>query len=147
MGELTVAAYLPGLTFGADDPYRATLEDAAGRASAAELLVALLADDVVGTTTLCRPGTPLAEVAHRRELEVRMLAVDPAAQRTGVGSALMAHALTVAEREGFTAVVLSVVDDNERAAAFYRSLGYHRRPDRDWTPVPHVRLHVWQRAA
>jgi ribosomal protein S18 acetylase RimI-like enzyme len=142
VAELTLAAYLPALKFGADDPYRDTLADSAGRAASAELLVAEQDGNLVGTVTLCRPGTPYAEIAGPDELEVRMLAVAPAAQRSGIGATLMAHAHEAAAREGLDAVVLSVVDTNERAAAFYRSLGYRRDPARDWTPVPHVLLQV-----
>ena len=54
----------------------------------------------------------------------------------------MAHAHASAATEGYDAVVLSVIDTNEEAAAFYRALGYERVPDRDWTPVPHVLLLV-----
>jgi ribosomal protein S18 acetylase RimI-like enzyme len=139
---LTLAAYLPALKYGADDPYRATLADSAGRARDGELLVAAQDDLVVGTITLCRPRTPYAEIASPDELEVRMLAVDPTVQRSGVGAALMAHAHGTAATEGYAAVVLSVIDTNEQAAAFYRALGYERVPDRDWTPVPHVLLLV-----
>lgn len=145
MAALTLDAYLPALKFGEDDPYRETLADAAGRAESAELLVAVQDQHLVGTITLCRPGTPYAEIASPDELEVRMLAVAPTAQRSGVGAALMAHAHTTAAAEGLAAVVLSVVDTNEQAAAFYRSLGYQRVPARDWTPVPHVRLLVSRR--
>lgn len=142
---LTLAAYLPALKYGTDDPYRATLADSAGRARDAELLGAVQDDLVVGTITLCRPGTPYAEIAAPDELEVRMLAVDPTVQRSGVGAALMAHAHATAAAEGYVAVVLSVIDSNAQAAAFYRALGYERAPDRDWTPVPHVRLLVSRR--
>jgi hypothetical protein len=54
----------------------------------------------------------------------------------------MTHAHATAAAEGYVAVVLSVIDTNEQAAAFYRALGYERAPDRDWTPVPHVLLLV-----
>jgi ribosomal protein S18 acetylase RimI-like enzyme len=142
---LTLAAYLPALRHGAEDPYRDTLADSAGRARDAELLVAVLDHRVVGTITLCRPGTPYAEIASPDELEVRMLAVDPTVQRSGVGAALMAHAHATAATEGYAAVVLSVIDTNAPAAAFYRALEYERVPDRDWTPVPHVLLQVSRR--
>jgi ribosomal protein S18 acetylase RimI-like enzyme len=52
----------------------------------------------------------------------------------------------VASAEGFLAVVLSVVETNARAAAFYARLGYQRQPERDWQPVPDVTLQVWRRS-
>lgn len=145
IGALTAAAYAPVLTFGAADPYRQVLEDAAGRAEAAELWAATADAQLVGTVTVCRPGSRYAEIASPGELEVRMLAVSPTAQGTGVGSTLMSAVHDLALREVFDAVVLSVVETNEPAAAFYSRLGYNRSPDRDWQPVPHITLQVWRR--
>lgn len=145
VSDLTLEAYLPALKHGEDDPYRATLADAAGRAEAAELLVATRDGRTVGTIALCRPGSEYAEIAHADELEVRMLAIDPSVQRAGIGSALMQHVHDTAAAEGYAGVVLSVIDTNERAAAFYHSLGYARVPERDWEPVPDVFLQVWTR--
>jgi ribosomal protein S18 acetylase RimI-like enzyme len=145
VGSLTVTAYAPVLRFGESDPYTESLADAAGRAAEGDLLVALVGDDIVGTVTVGRPGTSYAEVAGDDELEVRMLAVAPTAQRLGIGRALMTEVLSMAEVEGVAAIVLSVIDTNTGAAAFYRSLGYQRLPERDWVPVPHVNLEVWIR--
>lgn len=145
LGALTLAAYEPVLTFGEADPYRQTLKDAAGRAARAELWAAELDGVLVGTVTVCRPGSPYAEVAAPGELEVRMLAVAPDAQSAGVGAGLMAEVHRVARAEGFSAVVLSVVETNAAAIAFYTRLGYQRQPLRDWRPVPHVTLQIWRR--
>jgi ribosomal protein S18 acetylase RimI-like enzyme len=74
-----------------------------------------------------------------------MLAVSPGAQGTGVGTSMMSAVHDLALREAFDAVVLSVVETNAPAAAFYRGLGYTRSPDRDWRPVPNITLQVWRR--
>ena len=145
VSALTLAAYLPALKHGENDPYRTTLSDAAGRAEAAELIVATRDGRTVGTIALCRPGSAYAEIARSDELEVRMLAIDPTVQRAGIGALLMRHVHDTAAAEGYPAVVLSVIDTNVRAAAFYRSLGYVRVPERDWEPVPDVFLQVWTR--
>ena len=146
IGQLTAHAYAPVLSFGTTDPYVSTLQDAAGRAEKAELWAAVSQGQLAGTVTVCRPGGPYAEIASSCELEVRMLAVDPAHQRTGMGAALMSAVHTTAAAEGFVAVVLSVIDSNTRAQAFYSSLGYERDPERDWQPLPNVTLQVWRRA-
>jgi ribosomal protein S18 acetylase RimI-like enzyme len=146
IGALTAGAYAPVLTFGAADPYRQVLEDAAGRAAAAELWAATRDGQLVGTVTVCRPGSSYAEIASAGELEVRMLAVSPSAQDTGVGTTLMSAVHDIASREAFDTVVLSVVETNKPAAAFYSRLGYTRSPARDWQPVPNVTLQVWSRA-
>ncbi|MCZ3389176.1 MAG: GNAT family N-acetyltransferase [Actinomycetia bacterium] len=144
IGALTVDAYAPVLTFGDADPYRQTLMDAAGRAAAAELWSATSGDQLVGTVTVCRPSSRYAEIAALDELEVRMLAVAPAAQGRGVGVALMERIHETARTEQFAAVVLSVVESNVSAVAFYTALGYTRARDRDWEPVPDITLQVWR---
>ena len=145
IGTLTANAYAPVLTFGDDDPYRQTLLDAAGRAAAAELWAATTGDRLVGTVTICRPDSVYAQIAGPDELEVRMLAVTPAAQGHGIGVQLMERVHDTARAEQFAAVVLSVVESNVSAVAFYAALGYTRVPDRDWTPVPDITLQVWRR--
>jgi ribosomal protein S18 acetylase RimI-like enzyme len=145
IGTLTVNAYAPVLTFGDDDPYRQTLADAPGRATAAELWAATTAGRLVGTVTVCRPGSPYAEIAAPDELEVRMLAVAPEAQGQGIGVQLMQRVHDTAQKERFAAVVLSAVESNAGAVEFYTALGYTHNPDRDWTPVPTITLQVWRR--
>jgi ribosomal protein S18 acetylase RimI-like enzyme len=141
IGELTALAYADVLAEGEDDAYRSVLLDAAGRAGDAELLVAVDSDDaLVGTVTVGRPGTPLAEIAYHNEVEVRMLAVAPGQERQGIGRSLMRHVHDVAATEGYAGLVLSVISTNTGAGNFYRSLGYLRSPDRDWKPVPDTDL-------
>ena len=146
IGQLTADAYAPVLTFGAADPYRPTLMDAAGRAAKAELWVAIGHRSIAGTVTVCRPGGPYAEIAAPSELEVRMLAVSPDRQGQGIGSSLMAAVHETAATENFESVVLSVIDSNTAAAAFYDRLGYVHEATRDWQPLPKVTLQVWRRS-
>lgn len=140
VGELTVAAYLelgfvtPGLG------YAVELGDSAGRARDAELLVAADGDQVLGTVTVCRPGTPLAEISRPGELEFRMLAVAPAARGRGIGTLLVRAVLDRATELGIRRVVLSSRADMLAAASIYAGLGFIRLPDRDWQPNPTVPL-------
>jgi len=137
IGELTLLAYADVLAEGEDDEYRSVLLDAPGRAADAELLVAVdHTQALLGTVTVGRPGTPLAEIAHHQEVEVRMLAVAPDFERRGIGRSMMQHVFDMASAEGFEGLVLSVISTNTAAASFYRSLGYTRSPDRDWNPMP-----------
>ncbi len=144
IGSLTADAYAPVLTFGDADPYRRTLMDAAGRAAGAELWAATNDELLVGTVTVCRPGSGYAEIATPDELEVRMLAVAQVAQGQGIGVQLMERVHQTAQAEEFTAVVLSVIETNLSAVAFYAGLGYTRVPERDWQPVPDITLQVWR---
>ncbi|MDQ3990517.1 MAG: GNAT family N-acetyltransferase [Actinomycetota bacterium] len=140
VGELTVAAYVAdGLDLG--DSYVEVLYDAAGRARDAELLVAVDADDrLLGTVTVCEPGTPWAEVSRPDELEFRMLAVTPTARGRGVGERLTRAVVEWAGERGVCRVVLCSSDDMHIAHRLYRRLGFTRLPCRDWQPVPGLQL-------
>ena len=135
IGELTARAYAPVLADADDDPYLPELLDAAGRADGAELLVAVDQEEqILGTVTIGRPGSAYAEIARPDELEVRMLAVAPECARQGIGGDLMSVVHQIAEREGFSGLVLSVISTNTAAAKFYDRLGYRRVAERDWFP-------------
>jgi len=140
VAELCVAAYLPFVA--GDHHYLAVLRDVARRASEAQLLVAADPNDgrVLGTVTLVPDGGPLGEIAGPYEAEFRMLAVDPAAQGRGVGTALLRRVLDDSRRRGSEGVVCSSLPEMRAAHRIYRRLGFRREPDRDWSPVPGVDL-------
>ena len=140
VGKLTVAAYVAdGMDLG--DSYIKVLADAARRARDADLLVAVDADDrLLGTVTVCEPGTPWAEVSRPGELEFRMLAVTPAARGRGVGERLTRAVVDRARERGAHRVVLCSSDYMDVAHRLYRRLGFTRLPCRDWQPVPGMQL-------
>ena len=148
-GELCAAGYRADgfLTPGSTDHYEAALLDAAGRAAEAAVLVAAEPDGrLLGTLTWCPPGSGLREVATRPDQgEFRMLAVHPAARRRGVARALVEHCLSDARRLGLAELVLSSLPEMTAAHALYRTLGFHRSPELDWSPVPSVRLWGFRR--
>ena len=140
VGELTVAAYVAD-GMDPDYSYVEVLADAARRATEAELLVAVDADDrLLGTVTVCEPGTPWAEVSRPGELELRMLAVTPASRGRGVGERLTRAVLDRARERGVHRVVLCSSDYMDAAHRLYRRLGFTRLPCRDWQPVPGMQL-------
>lgn len=140
-GEVTVAAYAD-FTLGPDDPYVARLRDAAARYRNAELWVATPddSDEVLGSVTVCPPGSPWRELAGPEEGEFRMLSVAPAARRTGVGEALAGLAIERALDHGARAMVLSSLAEMTGAHRLYARLGFERAPARDWQPMPDIRL-------
>jgi ribosomal protein S18 acetylase RimI-like enzyme len=139
IADLCVAAYAPFVA--GDHEYVAVLRDVAGRAAAAELLVAVDADGRIGgTVTFVPDGGPLGEIAAPGEAEFRMLAVDPAARGGGIGTALLAHVLDASRAQGRGGVVCSSRPDMHAAHRIYERLGFTRAPGRDWSPMPGVDL-------
>jgi GNAT superfamily N-acetyltransferase len=138
-GDVCVAAYDPLLT-GAEDDYRDRLHDVATRDAQAEVWVAVLDDRVVGVVTYCPPGSRWREIGRDDEGEFRMLAVDPAAQGTGAGTALARLCEERAREHGATGMALSSLATMTAAHRIYARLGYEREPGRDWSPVPGVDL-------
>jgi ribosomal protein S18 acetylase RimI-like enzyme len=138
--ELTVAAYRGDGQTGPEHPYETVLADVASRAKAGTMLVCAQDDQVLGAVLFVLPGSSFAELAGPGEAEFRMLAVSPAAQRRGVGEALVHGCLAEARRAGCAAVVISVRDFAEDAQRLYKRLGFTREPDKDWSPIPGVDL-------
>lgn len=85
------------------------------------LLCAELDGEVVGTSGLHPAGVPL----RRRHAWMLGISVAPAAQRRGVGSALMAAMCDYADRwAGALRLELTVFTDNAPAIALYRKFGF-----------------------
>ncbi len=133
VGALTVEVYVGEGHVDAESPYVAELFDAATRASAAGVLVAARGDEVLGSLTVTRPGTPYAVVAEPGELEFRMLAVAKRARGAGVGTALVNTVVDTARAEGFTSVVLATMSSMREARRIYDRMGFVPVPERDWT--------------
>jgi ribosomal protein S18 acetylase RimI-like enzyme len=145
LGEISVRSYLEGglLLNGLGDDYAAHLRDVAVRAGSATVLVAV--DDrestLLGGVTVAFCGSPMAQIAGPGEAEIRMLAVDPAAQGRGVGSALAAACVAMARAAtGTERVVLCSQQAMTTAHRVYTRLGFERAPDLDWYPVPDILL-------
>ncbi len=142
LGELVVAAYRSLPEFDESD-YESELRDVARRAREAVVLVAV--DEVDGTPLGCvtyvpGPENAWAELLEPGEAAIRMLAVDPGARGRGVGTALTTACIARARDDGRSAVFLHSLGYMRAAQAIYTRLGFVRRPDRDWEPVPGIRL-------
>ena len=138
-GDVCVAAYEPFLT-GAEEDYRERLHDVATRDAQAEVWVAVDGDRVVGNVTYCPPDSPWREIGREEEGEFRMLAVHPAAQGAGAGSALARLCEERAREDGASGMALSSLATMTAAHRVYARLGYARDPGRDWSPLPGVDL-------
>ncbi|WP_028642488.1 GNAT family N-acetyltransferase [Nocardioides sp. URHA0020] len=144
VGELTVAAYAE-FTEGPNDDYVARLRDAARRDREAELWVAEVDGAVLGAVTIALPGSPWREIGRDGEGEFRMLAVSPAARRMGVGDALARLVIDRFRSLGFRTIVMSSLDSMAAAHRIYGRLGYHRVPERDWSPRAGVNLIAFEK--
>lgn len=141
VGRLTVAAYVADGLVDPAGPYAAELGNASRRAREADLLVAVdPGGTLLGTVTVCLPGSPLGEVSRPGELEFRMLAVSPEARRRGVGQALVAAVLQRAAELRAHRVVLCSAEHMSAAHRLYARLGFVRLPERDWYPLPGLLL-------
>jgi ribosomal protein S18 acetylase RimI-like enzyme len=139
VGDVTVAAYAD-FTLGPSDPYIARLRDAAARAEQAELWLAEDDGAVLGTVTVCPPGSVWREISRPGEGEFRMLAVAPQARGRGVGEALARFAIDRFAAQGVHAMVLSSLSTMHAAHRLYERLGFRRDAERDWSPTPGVEL-------
>lgn len=144
LGEITIAAY-EGLDEELEPEYRADLRQVGRRARSCVVLVAVALDGALlgGATYIPRPGTPFSEVARQDEAEIRMLAVDPAAQGRGVGRAVTMACLERARADGRSGMALYTRPDNVGAQRLYQSFGFVRHPERDWEYEPGKWLWAW----
>jgi ribosomal protein S18 acetylase RimI-like enzyme len=128
----------------------ALVRDSAGRAAAGALLVAVDEPDdgdepsaeaendgagtpvvpLLGTASLLRAGAPGSRLARPGEVELRLIAVDPAARGRGIGETLVRAALALAAGWGADAVVLDTGSLNLPAQRLYERVGFHRLHDR-----------------
>lgn len=142
VGDLTAAAYLADRVV--HDEYLPTLRDAAERASAGALIVAVdpATGNLLGTASLftALAGPRWAEGASPDDAVLRMLAVAPGARRRGVARALATECIRRAREMGLRRLILSTAPAMTGARALYDRLGFRRDPDADWEPLPGVTL-------
>jgi GNAT superfamily N-acetyltransferase len=146
VGELTVQSYIDGTDLSPESDYVNLLRQAADRAAASPLLVAVRDGAVVGAVSACPYGTRWSEIAEPGELELRMLVVDKAARGTGVAEALLAAVDDLGRQRGDHTLVLSVIDDNHNAHRLYAKHRFVRHPERDWDPTPEAHLLAYTRS-
>jgi ribosomal protein S18 acetylase RimI-like enzyme len=140
VGRLTAEVYVGDGFMPSTDAYVVELEDAARRATEAELWVAVDEDQLLGSVTFCPVGSTYREIGLDDEGEFRMLAVAPSARGRGVGQALVQHCLDRSRELGYAGVRMSTMDKMTAAHRVYERLGFVRDPERDWSPTPGVLL-------
>ena len=121
--------------------YYAFLGDAKRRTA---MLVALADRELAGTVTLeleqTLDGDPLAP----EQASMRMLAVAPGRRRQGIGRALVAACLERTTAVGKSYLTLHTAPEMRAAQQLYRSFGFERSPDADYSPGPGYHLLAYQ---
>lgn len=143
LGELTVAAYASiGSVMPHQDAYDVQLRDVKRRAETSCVLVAATpAGEVLGGVTYVGgPDDPYSEELSEGEAGIRMLAVAPAAQGSGIGRALTLACLERARSAGRRRMVLHTGLWMPVAIRLYESMGFVRVPELDFSPAPGIDL-------
>lgn len=124
MARILLAAYESDYPVG--ERYRAVLLDVAERAREHETWVAADPEDdrPLGTVTTGRPGRLITPIGRPGELDFRLLGVDPAARRRGVGRALTEHVIALARARGASQVVMNSGGQMHPAHRLYESMGF-----------------------
>jgi len=122
--------------------YEAVLRRVAHRARSVDVLVAVLDGQLAGTVTFVPGPGPYAEGDDPDAAWIRMLAVEPAFERRGVGRALTLVCIERARTQGRARILLNTGDPQIAAQRLYEGLGFDRRPELD----EHVEDDFWLRA-
>ncbi len=131
VGDLTMRSYLTVYDDVGD--YEAVLRRVSHRARSADVLVADLHGEIVGTVTYVRGPGPYAEgdPPDPEAAWIRMLAVAPEAMGRGIGLALAEECIDRARADGRRRILLNTGDAQVAARRLYERLGFERRPDLD----------------
>ena len=134
-GEVTAAAYGEFAPGGAspNPDYVDRLADVRTRADHAVVLGAFENERLLGTVTLELkrriPGGHPRPPLQPDQAHIRMLGVDRAARRRGVGRALMDACLEEARRAGKRRLTLETTETMTAAQRLYEAMGFVRGPD------------------
>jgi GNAT superfamily N-acetyltransferase len=140
VGRLTADTYVSDGFITSDNTYVEVLRDAASRAANAELWVAVLDGEVVGTVTFCPPGSTYRQASADSEGEFRALAVSTGARGIGIGRRLVEQCLDRCRAFGLRQLVLLSQDEMRSAHRLYAALGFTRDEALDLSPQPGVTL-------
>jgi ribosomal protein S18 acetylase RimI-like enzyme len=130
VGEIRVTAYQEAGFLSPGSEYAQVLRELDGDGT---VLVAVDGGRIVGTVMLRSGGNV---VTGPDETEIRALAVTPGGQGKGTGSALLEAVIERAARDGVRHLMLLTQPDMLAARRLYERAGFHRLPDRDWSPAP-----------
>ena len=127
--------------------YWRDIGDVRGRLPCTELIVAELADRIVGTVTLYPEGTRAENGGWPAGWAgIRLLGVVPEARGHGIGRALTEECLDRARRHGAAVIGLHTIDWMRVARGMYERMGFQRVPEHDFRPVPDLTVLAYRLA-
>ena len=112
----------------------AEVEDVGGRLAFTEVLVAEHGGRIVGSVTLLPDAADDGHPWPPGGAVLRLLAVDPAARGSGVGTALTAACAARAREHGARYLALHTAPVMEAATRLYERHGFRRAPEHDFDP-------------
>lgn len=139
--EVTYAKKMPEI--GVSERRRQSLRAVAEKRRSAQVWVAELDDQVVGTVAVYPPGASGTEAWRPNAADLRHLAVTPRLQGQGISAALMDTAEQWAWSRGVDAVCLHVRRGVHGVARLYERRGYARDPSGDLDKLPEVFLEAY----
>jgi GNAT superfamily N-acetyltransferase len=120
--------------------YRQNILETLAAVEPAAQIVAEQDGQIVGTVLLYPAGSLIAdreaEPVIRTYPEVRLLAVQPAARRRGIGRALMQECVRRTREAGERVLTLHTTVIMRAAIRLYERMGFQRSPDLDFEPAP-----------
>ena len=134
LGDIAVDAYLavPGMATHAD--HVDELRNLEARARSNTIFAAKVDDTPAGSVIYVPgPASPLAEFGDPTASGIRALSVDPAFQGMGIGRALTIRCVDEARAHRRSRVILHTTRELVAAHRLYRSMGFERDADLDFT--------------
>ena len=132
-------------------PYLADILDLEGRAEASQLLIATREGRMVGCVSYFPPGAkasyPSDAYSERWPDDwsaIRLLAVDPAARKGGIGKLLTEACIDRARSAGAPTMGLHTTAPMEVARRMYERMGFVREPRFDFRPGPTVLVEAYR---
>ena len=134
VANITMAAYKP-LFADTNLPedlgwYGAELRDVAGRAARAQIIVAVMDGQIVGSLAYHDDYSKEVKSGNPQNCAgFRVLATDPQLQGRGIGEALTRWCIDRAQSDGRSALLLNTTDYMKAAQRLYRRLGFVLYPE------------------
>jgi ribosomal protein S18 acetylase RimI-like enzyme len=143
VGELRVTAYNVEHLLDAMPSYADRLRKLGAHG---DVLVAVDDDKILGTVTLERWHEASDLAAGPAEAEIRALAVAPSVQGRGIGRVLVQAVVDRAAESRVTKLWLHTQPLMVAAHRLYEQAGFVRVPERDFEPVPGMRLLAYRKS-